>query len=79
MGDAAIYFQRGGLRLGVPLEIWRVSFEPGPEPRLGAPELMFRLEADLEVFAYHAPTRRFVAMRRRTSVARTIVVETLVR
>jgi dipeptidyl aminopeptidase/acylaminoacyl peptidase len=77
--DSTIYFQRGGTRQGMPLEIWSVSFQAEPEVRLGAPELLLTLEGEIEVFEYHAPTRRFVGTRLRTSPERRIVVETVVR
>jgi hypothetical protein len=75
---SAIYFQRGGLLEAAPLEVWRVSFEADPEVRLGAPELLFRIEDQVQLAEYHAPTRRFVGTRRRTSPEQRIVIETAV-
>ena len=78
-GDEAIYFQRGGLREGAPLEIWSVTFQSEPEVRLGRPELLFEVDDELAVVEYHSPTRRFVGTRRRTSAEHRLVVETEVR
>ena len=77
--DGFLYYQKGGLFQEAALELWRVPFVAAPGVQLGAPERLLTMEDPIDLAAYHAPTQRFVGIRRRSSAQRQLVIETGVR